>query len=324
MDGKTFDRLSRRFGGAGSRRGLLGLLAALPLAGALMRLDEEIVAAKRHKKHHKHKKHKKHKCHPEPTDQLCAGKCDLVTNKCGKQVDCGPCTCATGCPQCQTCDTGTGLCVPNGSVVGQVCGTGQVCRADGRCSCDASSCLTGCCGADGTCGACLAFVTSTVHNGNLGGLSGADAICQARAAAGGLPGASESGTYKAWLTDMTGSPSTRFRCTQASCSSQGYKRVDDAPIASDWSTLTDGTLEFAISVTELNTFVRRSDSTVWTNTTITGTEGQFPSSCLNSNWSSPGSVGDTGIATAFDALWTDTGGGIPCGAEVHLYCFQQS
>src|SRR4051812_33658723 len=255
MDGKAFDRLSQRFGGAGSRRGLLALLAALPLAGAVAGLrDENAEAAKqqkRHKKHKKHKKHHKHKCRPVAVDQVCAGKCSFVTNNCGKQVDCGPCSCATGCPQCQTCDTVTGLCVANGSVVGQVCGTGQVCRADGRCSCDASSCVTGCCGADGTCGACLAFVTSTVHNGNLGGLNGADGICQARAAAGGLPGASTPGTYKAWLSDNLGdSPSTRFRCTQASCSSQGYKRVDDSPIASDWSTLTDGTLEFAISVTE--------------------------------------------------------------------------
>lgn len=325
MDGKTIDRLSQALGGAGSRRGLLGLLAALPLGGAVTRLQSEATeAAKRHKRHKKHKRHHKHKCHPEPIDQLCARKCGPVTNRCGDQVDCGACSCATGCNQCQTCDSATGLCVPNGSVVGQVCGTGQSCRADGRCSCDASSCLTDCCGADGACGACLAFVTSTVHNGNLGGLTGADAICQARAAAGGLPGGSEPGTYKAWLSDTTGSPATRFRCTQDSCSSQGYKRVDDAPIASDWSTLTDGTLEFAISVTELNTFVRRSDSTVWTNTTITGSEGQFPSSCVGSNWSSASSIGDTGIATASDALWTDTGGGIGCGAQVHLYCFQQS
>jgi hypothetical protein len=47
MDGETFDRLSKRFSGAGSRRGLLGLLAALPMAAAVMRYQEDTESAKR-------------------------------------------------------------------------------------------------------------------------------------------------------------------------------------------------------------------------------------------------------------------------------------
>ena len=52
---------------------------------------------------------------------------------------------------------------------------------------------------EGVCGgakSCAVFVTSTTHTGNLGGLDGADAICQARAESG--PAAP--GTYKAWLS----------------------------------------------------------------------------------------------------------------------------
>ena len=122
----------------------------------------------------------KDKCTPEPDSQLCSGKCALVTNRCGTQVDCGPCTCATGCPQCQTCDTTTGRCVPNGSVVGQVCARSRsVGQMAGAVAMRAVA-LTGCCGEGGVCGACLAFVTSTEQNGNLGGLNGADAICRTR------------------------------------------------------------------------------------------------------------------------------------------------
>ena len=43
-----------------------------------------------------------------------------------------------------------------------------------------------------------AFVTSTLQTGAMGGLNGADGICQMRA-----NGAGFSGTYRAWLSDAT-------------------------------------------------------------------------------------------------------------------------
>jgi hypothetical protein len=295
MDSSRFDRLAQAWSAARTRRTLLPALGGALIAPVATSPGVDATIRKRRKHNRK-----------------CANKCK------------------NGC-----CPSKYGKCVRPQQQTAELCGTGgERCRRTGCTSpetcadhtCNATTpCPTGeCCSAEGTCCACLAFVTSTTHDGNLGGLTGADAICQARAAAGGLPGADEPGAYKAWLSDTTGSPVTRFRCTGASCSGQGYQRVDETPIASDWDALTDGGLAFAISVTELNTFVRRADSTVWTNTTITGTEGPFPSSCVGSTWSSPSSIGDTGIATAFDATWTDTGGGIGCGAEVHLYCFQQS
>ena len=49
-------------------------------------------------------------------------------------------------------------------------------------------------------------MTSTTYKaGDLGGLAGADAKCQARAMAAGL-----TGTFRAWLSDATNSPSSRF------------------------------------------------------------------------------------------------------------------
>ena len=77
------------------------------------------------------------------------------------------------------------------------------------------------------------FVTSQSHNGDFGGLTGADAFCQSLALTAGL-----SGTYKAWLSDTTGSPATRF--AQASVP---YRLVDGTTIANDWNDLTDGTIQ---------------------------------------------------------------------------------
>src|SRR5690242_2782849 len=76
----------------------------------------------------------------------------------------------------------------------------------------------------------LVFVTSTLQTGNLGGLTGADMICQARAAAGGLRG-----IFKAWLSDTTASPSTRF-----TRSKKPYVLLDGTVIANNWADLTDG------------------------------------------------------------------------------------
>ena len=78
-----------------------------------------------------------------------------------------------------------------------------------------------------------------LHNGNLGGLAGADAICQARAEAAGSLAAP--GTYLAWLSDAGGgvdppvSPSTRF--IQASVP---YRLVNGTIVAASWSDLVDG------------------------------------------------------------------------------------
>ncbi len=63
--------------------------------------------------------------------------------------------------------------------------------------------------ADGSCGACLVFVSSTIGNGDLDGLGGADDHCLTLAAS--LPGGNIPDNYRAWLSDSTASPATRFR-----------------------------------------------------------------------------------------------------------------
>jgi hypothetical protein len=164
MDSRRFDSLVRALGEAGTRRGLLGLLATLPvLSGLFALLDHEETDAKgrrkRRKKRHKHGKgrhkgkHKKPKCKPHSKAKTCAGKCGPVRNNCKKSVDCGSCACDPLCDECHACDETAQTCFPADD--GEPCGEpGQVCQS-GVCACTNESCPT-CttCEADGTCGTC--------------------------------------------------------------------------------------------------------------------------------------------------------------------------
>jgi hypothetical protein len=167
------------------------------------------------------------------------------------------------------------------------------------------------CGAGGP---CRVFLSSILHDGNLGGLSGADAKCQELAAAAGLPG-----TYKAWLSDSTGSPSTRFvRSTGP------YRLVTGTTVAANFSDLTDGTLLAAIDVTEKGGGFG-ADAGAWTHTKIDGTPGGGGVSNLHcKSWStnSDAFFGVVGLATSSDGSWTDATTNF-CDTPQHLYCFQQ-
>lgn len=158
MEPSTVDRLARAFAAAGTRRRLLALLGALPLAGALVPLSQtgvgEAGRRRRRKRRHdpggdkrnrkgKRKGKRKHKptptptptpCVPEPQTTTCAGKCATVTNNCNQAIDCGACVCDPPCAEpCETCDTATGACVPAENDTpcddGEACTTGDTCQA---------------------------------------------------------------------------------------------------------------------------------------------------------------------------------------------------
>lgn len=165
MDARHFDRLTRALSKAGARRGLLGLLATLPVLGGLMALldfDEVDAKGRRKRRKQRHKKRtgnrKKNRkgqrkgkkkppaCAPESVAQTCAGKCGSVPNNCRQTVDCGSCACEEGCPVCFTCQEGThtpGACVPDPEQVGDACGepscvdgmgaAAPTCAASGAC-----------------------------------------------------------------------------------------------------------------------------------------------------------------------------------------------
>ncbi|MFN8662453.1 MAG: hypothetical protein U0075_11215 [Thermomicrobiales bacterium] len=164
------------------------------------------------------------------------------------------------------------------------------------------------------CGPCRVFLTSTTQDGNLGGLNGADAICQGLAASANLPG-----TYRAWLSDDAQSPSTRF-----SQSSGPYQLLDGVTIASSWADLTDGTLAAPITVAENGATFEDPGLRAWTNTLATGGGGGvLNKNCAGWTTNANGSDGDEGQVTATNDNWTDFASGT-CNNQFHLYCFQQS
>lgn len=162
------------------------------------------------------------------------------------------------------------------------------------------------------------FVTSQVFTGDLGGLDGADAKCQAAAQAGDL-----SGTYRAWLSSLTESALDRLVHSQIP-----YRLVDGKEVASDWDDLTDGTLLAGINVSELkgapgkgaHTCMPDSLSIVWTGTTETGSPVGGEYFC--GGWASPSGSGYAGVAGSVDSTWT-ANCLAKCNDQASLYCVEQ-
>jgi hypothetical protein len=196
-------------------------------------------------------------------------------------------------------------------VICDQCADGEIC--DGGCR-------------EPTCGdpgaSCRVFVSKAQHDANFGGLAGADQLCNDYAQAAGLPG-----TYMAWLSDGSASPSTRFT-TQ---STGPYVIVNaqevTLTVADNWTDLTDGSLDSKIQWTEEKQLYFGS-GLVWTHTFADGTT-EKPGESVCSGWQSAepddADRGGTGDGTALDSTWTDFSTTFMfCSDAFHLYCFQQS
>ena len=157
------------------------------------------------------------------------------------------------------------------------------------------------------------FISSEVYSGNLGGLLGADAICQGLADSAGI-----GGTFKAWLSSGTNDPIHRFNH-----SFYPYVRVDGALVANNWNDLVNTiSLRNPINVTELGETLQ--DASVWTNTYQNGATSHSQSNPCNS-WTD-GTYNYNAImigsASQTNAYWSYGYGG-NCVGPAHLYCFQQ-
>ena len=161
----------------------------------------------------------------------------------------------------------------------------------------------------------LVFVTSSNHHtGNLGGLAGADAICQALAGAAALPG-----TFTAWLSTTTTSAASRL-----THSTLPYRLVDGTLVASDWTDLTDGSLGVPIDETESG--ASNGSPFVWTNTSVNGNAQGYD--CGGWTSSSQSNLGEVGNANAANAFWTNRApeycdGSLFGSIPTALYCYQQ-
>jgi hypothetical protein len=171
------------------------------------------------------------------------------------------------------------------------------------------------------------FVSSVAYTGNLGGLDGADAKCAALALAANLPG-----QFKAWLSDSTGSPSTRFTHTTLD-----YVLADHTTLfAHGFAGLPAA--EHALDMNELGGAAPASDTacaglnggtSAWVSSNSNGTPAPDVATGLHScsDWSSEAvetsSVG-LGSPTAGNSWVGFCSSGDPtCSKHAAIFCFEQ-
>jgi hypothetical protein len=170
------------------------------------------------------------------------------------------------------------------------------------------------------------FVTSSTFDSNLGGLAGGDAKCQEAADSGGsiVP----PGTYLAWLSDSTGSPSVNF-----SRSTAPYVLPDGTPVAFGYADLTDGKLLHQIDMDETGAGVDGFQF-VWAGTFDDGTASLIEAgpACLSNcdSWAhsvvvcGDGQVVNVGRVGGVNGWSTTFFGAHQCSAHgLRMYCFQQ-
>lgn len=152
------------------------------------------------------------------------------------------------------------------------------------------------------------FVTSETYTGNLGGLAGADAKCQALADAAGL-----TGTWRAWLSTATENAKDRV-------SNRKYVRTDGALVAINIGDLTDNTIANPINIDESGNQITI-DLFVWTGTTSIGVAS---SDARCNDWTSgtPSVMGRRGVSTATTGMWTSVFT-TACDVSNRLYCFER-
>jgi hypothetical protein len=153
------------------------------------------------------------------------------------------------------------------------------------------------------------FATSTTVTGGIGGFPAADAICQARAAAGGLP----PGNYVAWLSTFAVDAVSRLG------SARGFVRTDGKPFTDDTNPglIINQAVLNSIRTDENGAVLTGND--VWTGTLNTG--GAAPNTCADWTNGTNGVTGTAGNAEGGPVSWTLYSFPV-CSTPAHLYCFR--
>lgn len=318
MDDSRFEQLSRMFASRHGRRATLSGVGAA-LAGLLTQAAGPEEAEARPTVC----RPRGSRCFPDRGLDCCEGttcrngRCRLKTKKRRRPNRCKPtknrcchnrncpnnlmctnrrCRCRAGQQRCGN------RCIANDQCCGG-CAEDQVCRN--------GICVAAQCG-HGT--PCRVFVTNNRNEGDFGGLDGADRFCQNEADA--TP-ALAGGTYRAWLSTSTASPSTRFNHV---ASSGPFEMLDGAAITNTWGELISG----ADLLTNFDVMSNGGDvmSALMTNTTPFGTPAGGPDCDGWTNGTFDFS-GRTGSSTTTDSGWTDSGATQDCINLSRLYCFEQ-
>ncbi len=154
------------------------------------------------------------------------------------------------------------------------------------------------------------FVTSTMYNGNLGGLAGADANCAQRAAAASLGG---TGQWAAWLS-INGQTNAIDRLTNDG----PWRMVDGQEIAGSKADLVDGTIQVPLTRTELNQLVPSDADYAWTGTNPLGQAAEHH--CVGWTSGSEG-IGYVGEVSFTSGAWT-LNQAATCNTFQRLICFE--
>jgi len=154
----------------------------------------------------------------------------------------------------------------------------------------------------------IVFVTSTVYDGNLGGLAGADQQCQARAEAAGLP----KNTYRAWLSASSVNAIDRLG------EARGWVRVDGKPFADSKADLAAGKIFYPIRVNEFGVYEDSPYERVWTGTYSSGIVSE--DTCNGWTSFSKTESGTAGSKDGVTTVFTSTEAAF-CSDSKRLYCF---
>ncbi|MFN3827129.1 MAG: tail fiber domain-containing protein [Micavibrio sp.] len=161
-----------------------------------------------------------------------------------------------------------------------------------------------------------AFVTSTTYNGNLLGVAGADAKCQARADA-----ASLGGTWTAMIGDRGSVDSYAINRTSVNWGT--LVNMNNETVATSWTDLWDGNVSNPINRDEFNVVTNQS---VWTGSTTNG-RPHDPSSSFNNDcygWTGNGSGYENGRFGSSGSTSSTfvTSGTSQCNSSYRLYCVE--
>jgi len=152
-----------------------------------------------------------------------------------------------------------------------------------------------------------AFVSSTLTSGNIGGLTGADALCTNAAKAAGLPG-----TYRAWLS------TTAVNAIDRVTADGPWQLVNGTEIAKTKADLAKGSLAQRFDKDEKGNTPPPAEDRVWT---ATGPDGTFSAGDCNA-WGGTGGQGLVGESEQTDGDWTALTNEA-CTEVNRVYCLQQ-
>jgi hypothetical protein len=166
------------------------------------------------------------------------------------------------------------------------------------------------------------FATSTTHTGNLGGLAGADAICQARASAGSFP---NSAFYKAFISDSVTNAKDRFNLTGDLYNTRPSGSGGMQLIGLNMADIIDQSIYNYVGYDESGSTISSVYNT-WTATNSNGTKDGVHCSDWSSSGSTYAKVGSTSrtngdwINDSTTGYFTAPTGNSYCSSQSRIYC----